>query len=81
MCFKGVRRFFLWVCGVKSLQETRNDSFQVYWGYIVDNGKENGNHYIIGVILGLYRDSGKENPPERDMLDQDFSGFVPRLRT
>ena len=33
----------------------------VYWGYIGDNGKSNGNYYngayirIIGYILGLYR--------------------------
>ena len=27
----------------------------LYWGYIGDNGKENGNYYsIIGYILGLY---------------------------
>ena len=26
----------------------------VYWGYMGDNGKENGNYYsILGVILGL----------------------------
>ena len=30
----------------------------LYW----DNGKENGNYYIIiGYILGLYWDNGKEN--------------------
>ena len=30
----------------------------LYW----DNGKENGNYYIIiGYIIGLYRDNGKEN--------------------
>ena len=30
----------------------------VYW----DNGKENGNYYIIiGYILGLYWDNGREN--------------------
>ena len=33
----------------------------------MDDGKENGNYYnglyrsYIGVILGLYRDNGKEN--------------------
>ena len=38
------------------------DSTIVCWGYIGDNGKENGNSYIIiGYILGLYTDNGKEN--------------------
>ena len=30
----------------------------VYWGYIGNSGKENGNYYSI---LGLYRDNGQEN--------------------
>ena len=30
---------------------------ELYW----DNGKENGNYYIIGYMLGLYWDNGKEN--------------------
>ena len=39
---------------------------RVYIGVLLglhrDNGKENGNYYIIiGSILGLYRDHGKEN--------------------
>ena len=38
-----------------------------YRGYLGDNGKENGNYRdyrryigIVGCILGLYRDDGKE---------------------
>ena len=44
-----------------------------YWGYIGNNGKENGNYrdyrdyvgYILG-ILGLCRDNGKENGNHRE---------------
>ena len=34
----------------------------LYWGYIRNNGKENGNCYILtGYILGLYGENGKED--------------------
>ena len=35
----------------------------VYWGYIGNTGKENGNSCSI---LGLYRDNGKEHGIYRD---------------
>ena len=36
--------------------ENRMETTIVYWGYIGDNGKQNGNYYSI---LGLCRGNGK----------------------
>ena len=50
-------------CSVVAKTPTpRNISCQLRFLGFSDNGKENGNYYIIiGYILGLYRDNGKEN--------------------
>ena len=37
----------------------------IYWGYIGDNGKENGNSHNI---LGIYGDNGKENGNYHNIL-------------
>ena len=37
--------------------EKKMETTILIWGYIGDNGKENGNYYIN---LGLYRDNGKK---------------------
>ena len=37
-----------------------------------DDGKENGNYYNIGVILGLYVDNGKESCNYDDFGEERF---------
>ena len=40
------------------MMENKMETTIVYWGYLRDNGKENGNYYsIIGYILGLDNES------------------------
>ena len=39
-------------------KDTIGDILGIYW----DNGKENGNYYIIiGDVLGIYWDNGKDH--------------------
>ena len=46
-------------------------------GLYRDNGKENGNNYIIiGYILGLYRDNEKENGNYHNGIYRDYRDYI-----
>ena len=34
------------------IMEKKMETTLVYWGVYIDNGKENGSYYNIGVIIG-----------------------------
>ena len=53
---------------------------ELYW----DNGKENGNYYIMGYILELYWDSGKRKGKETTIIywisPLDEKPFIPNSK-